>query len=262
MGIVKFGLDNFVQGGLIQDVDVTFTNSRFEWFDYQGKADQIVAFASDLVKEDGETVTQHWPIGGKDTDLKPTDDGRSIESPNNVTLKKGSNFHTFLVEAGNHGIDVKEGIADAGIFNGLKAHIIRIPIKGGGQNSKDREVLVISKVIQMPSKAGKTSAQSASAAAPVNGKASAPAASAASAASDDEVQAASLETLQALTEALKEGDKLTTAKLKLNATTHLLKSPHKAIRTQIINKLTDTAWLEESGADLGLVLDGTNLVKA
>lgn len=259
MGIVKFGLDNFVQGGLIQDVDVTFSNSRFEWFDYQGKADQIVAFASDLVKEDGETVTQHWPIGGKDTDLKPTEDGRSIESPTDVTLKRGSNFHTFLMEAGNHGIDVKNGVADAGIFNGLKAHIIRIPVKGGGQNSKDREVLVISKVIQMPTGKGKPATAAAK-----NGtvSTSAPAASAASDASDDDVQAAAVETLNALTEALKEGDKLTTAKLKLNATTHLLKSPHKAIRTQIINKLIDTAWLEESGADLGLVLDGTNLVKA
>lgn len=258
MGIVKFGLDNFVQGGLIQDVDVEFTNSRFEWFDYQGKADQIVAFASDLVKEDGETVTQHWPIGGKDTDLKPTDDGRSIESPTNISLKRGSNFHTFLMEAGNHGIDVKDGIADAGIFNGLKAHIIRIPVKSGqGADGKNREVLVISKVIQMPKGKASTSTS-----APKNGTVSAPAASAASSASDDEVQAASVETLQALTEALKEGDKLTTAKLKLNATTHLLKSPHKAIRTQIINKLTDSAWLEENGGELGLVLDGTSLVKA
>lgn len=156
----------FVSGGLLDDVDVTFTNVKFEMFDYEGKSDPAPTFSADLVTgtEDGEKpLRQHWSVGSAEN-WAPAEDGMEIiPIGKDHALRKASNFYMFvqsLLQAG-----VPESVLESGrvdFMEGLKAHIRRVdaPKRGnlpqggtrrgrdGKDYEKDNKVLCVEKIYE------------------------------------------------------------------------------------------------------------------
>ena len=151
--------DVFVQGGLINDVDVTITAASYVMFDYDGNLDSEACMARlVLTDNEGSEHVNHWSMGGKEGDYVPTKDGKGIRSLNGKTaLNKGSNYH-LLVESLN-ACGMPEGFIADEITNlvGAKVHVLRKPapqrnIEGQKKREDGRvpEVLVVSEVYKWP----------------------------------------------------------------------------------------------------------------
>ncbi len=164
-GAVGFGLDTMVQGGLIDDADVTFQNCHFETKSLGG-ADERVYFCATLKTEDGGEAEQFFSAADP-AQFQPSDDDGNwlIAVGEKGALNKGTNFELLLASA------VKFGFPDAGskgsfddkgaeAMNGLKAHVIRVPQpknrsslleqNAGAGQKKGADPLVISKIIALP----------------------------------------------------------------------------------------------------------------
>lgn len=168
-GAVGFGLDTMVQGGLIDDVDVEFTNCRFEIKDLQKNGNDRVYFCADL-KIDGEVAGEQFFSAADPKHFQPSDDDGNwlIAVGEKGALNKGTNFELLLQSAVKFGFpDSGKGSLDdkgAEAFNGLKAHVIRVPqpknrssvLEQNEGGKKAADPLVISKIIALPGgKAGK-----------------------------------------------------------------------------------------------------------
>lgn len=250
MPVVSWELESFEQGGLLNDVDVEFTNCRFEMFDYKGKADPIVAFAVDLKLDGGDVNEQFWSCGGKDTDMKPSDDGQTIESDAGVTLKKGSAFHALVTELVKFGVDSKL-FAKAGNLTGLRAHMVRRKL---GNNTKadgsDNMVLVPTEILKGKGKA------TAAAGKPAAAATTKPAAVAAEPSGDVATEAVTA--LKGIAKKMDDGATMDIKRLKVEATKALLKH---AQRQDVITTMLIPAWLEENGEAAGVLFDGEAITK-
>jgi hypothetical protein len=256
---VKFGLEDFTQGGLLSDVDVEFTNCRFDWTDTTYAPDPLPAFFSDLVQDDGTVTSQFWTCGGKGTDLQPSEDGKYLITESNTTVKKESNFYRLLEAFAKLGSNVNAGLEDASFFNGIKAHIERVPILKNGKpvvnqnNGRPLEILVPTELLgkkkaaSVGQKAGKAVAEN-------NG-------AAASASDSEAVHKAAVETLGKIIDGLKENGTMTLATLKLKATQNLIAGPYKGIRDPVVKLITDKEWLEENALTYNTILEGDKIAR-
>lgn len=157
---------NFITGGLLDDVDVTLKNVKFEMFDYAGTSDPAPALGIDLVtgdEEQGEKpYRNHWSVGGADM-WAPSEDGMEVVPiGKDLFPRKSSNLFflvTTLLEAG-----VPESVLESGrvdFLEGLKVHIVRKEPPGksgqpkgkrvgrdGKEYEKDGKVYAVSKVYE------------------------------------------------------------------------------------------------------------------
>lgn len=157
---------SFITGGLLDDVDVTFTNVRFDMFDYEGKADPAPALGIDLVTgtEDGDKpIRQHWSVGNAEN-WAPSEDGMTVVPiGRDTTLRKSSNFFMLvqsLLQAG-----VPESVLEDGRcenIEGLRCHVRRVdaPKRGnlpsggtrrgadGKEYARDNKVLCVEKIYE------------------------------------------------------------------------------------------------------------------
>jgi hypothetical protein len=137
--------DAFVQGGLLQDVDVQIVQAQWVPWDY-GKPGVVgqdilaVRLTLQQLAEDHKPVTgadgqpipttdQFWSGGGNFSDVIVTDDGYMAgPGPNKSALTRDSNFHLLLKSFRDRGMP--KGYMEGGSLKaliGLKFHLIRVP---------------------------------------------------------------------------------------------------------------------------------------
>jgi hypothetical protein len=166
--------DDFISGGLLDDVDATWKNVMFEMYNYGGKSDPAPCLGADLVTgaeiKAEDVVRQYWSCGSADN-WEPSEDGaRLVPVGGDTELRKSTNLFMLLKSLKEAGFPMAQ-LADGNVtvLNGLKAHMRRIdaPKRGGmapqsprrGRDGKEYEkenkVLCVEKIIALPSEAPK-----------------------------------------------------------------------------------------------------------
>jgi hypothetical protein len=131
---ISLATKDFVQGGLLTDVDVFVKEAQFTVYDYDGKAtvkDPPLALKLVLNVVDDDTEHTEYITAGSSRDFVPcdSDDGETIEANGSAkNLRKGSNLFLF-----NESLE-KEGFPQAKLvegkasnYAGMKFHIERRP---------------------------------------------------------------------------------------------------------------------------------------
>lgn len=181
-------------GGLLDDINATVKEARFEIFDYQGKGTAAPSMRFTLALEDGSDVTQNWSCG-KATDWQPSEDGKTLVAIGRATaLNRQSNIALLLESIVNSGFPEDKIGDEITVFEGMEAHFIRVPAperKGIAKrtdaqgNVIEQTILTVDKINKLPweKKAAAPKGAAKAAAAPAKG-APAKAAPAAAAAGD------------------------------------------------------------------------------
>lgn len=152
--------EDWVSGGLLNDVDVTIKDCTFvdDWTYNGAVADPVLALAVTFVTEDGTETVQHYSAG----DLArwvPSQDGKSIEPAENSTAKalnNNTNCAAFIGSLMDAGFPKKLVASNSvAVFEGTSVHVNRVPqAKRSGLaepgDGKNRDVLVVTKINAMP----------------------------------------------------------------------------------------------------------------
>lgn len=148
-------VNEFVQAGLINDLDITVTKARFVRWDYgqyepdakkfigDGSGPEVTALMLVMEPKSGDKAVQLWSVGGED-DFVPSKDGEYlVKNGDRSTLAKGSNFHILMSSIENClGEKVPDALNDAiSGMEGLEGHILRMPApkREGLKNVRKRE---------------------------------------------------------------------------------------------------------------------------
>lgn len=181
-------------GGLLDDVNATIKEARFEIFDYQGKGTPAPSLRINLTLEDGSEASQNWSCG-KAQDWQPSEDGKKLVAIGRATaLNRQSNVALLLESIVNSGFPEDKIGDEITVFEGMEAHFIRVPAperKGIAKrtdaqgNVIEQTILTVDKINKLPweKKAAAPKGAAKAAAAPAKG-APAKAAPAAAAAGD------------------------------------------------------------------------------
>jgi len=159
-GRVSFNPDTFTSGGLIDDIDAEITDALTCEWDYNGQQAAGPALAVEFTDNNGAGHIQYYSAG-KAEDWKATEDGESFEP---VSGKSGINnqtnlgmFIASLVEAGFP----KEMLGDSmKVIIGTKVHVLQKQlerkglVRTGPNASRPSSVLLVSKILQLPTGAG------------------------------------------------------------------------------------------------------------
>jgi len=282
---------DFVQGGLINDVDVIIKSIQYVGWDYQGAvADNVLAVMMELGtldekgKENAEVavVQQYWSCGPKESEVIISQDGYKLMPGSKTALTIGSNFYLFLSSLWGLGMP-DDFLADGSLshLQNLKFHCIRTaPPKREGlvstrarDDGRDNQILIANKIISAPWARGQGRTQAirppaqAANAAPAAAAAATPAAAAdtaaapaseganGSAAGADEVGALVLKIIEENTVIAKPTD------LKVRVFQALQNAPASK-RNVMVNEamalLKNTAWLtanKVSVSDAGITIE-------
>lgn len=167
----SFSPDTFSEGGgLLDNVDVTWEEVRFELWDYDGKIPTPTPAMKVRMKvEDQEEPVDQYFSAGNPQDWTPSKDGTKLVAIGRATgINKTSNLGilmTSLLEA-KFPADKMEG-DDCTVFEGLKCHMVRVKAperKGLAPTARadgrvfDKTNLVVDRIIKLPwEKKGTTS---------------------------------------------------------------------------------------------------------
>ena len=267
--------DDFVQGGLVADIDVEFRNVRYAETDYNGAvAEMNLCLMADLheIFPDGEVseapvTEQIWGIG-KMNGLEIVDDGKFVHATaEGAKFRKGSNFY-LLVESLTKAGFAFSSDGSATQFNGLKAHVIRIPqpersgIAKNNDKGLEKTVLVVDRILSQSGgkKTGTAAKAGANAAKAGAGTAAKANSAAASAVSEEEVK----ETLSSIVAKLVEDDKLTEpvpyGKFRLLVVTSMTQAKVAAdTKNAVTGFMKSNEALAEFLAEQGLSTDGESV---
>jgi hypothetical protein len=134
-------INEFVQAGLINDMDITVTKARFVRWDYgqyapddtkfvgSGPGPEVTALILVMEPKSGDPAIQMWSVGGEE-DFVPSKDGEYlIKNGDRSSLAKGSNFSILEASMENClGEKLPDALNDAiSGLEGLEGHILRIP---------------------------------------------------------------------------------------------------------------------------------------
>lgn len=265
--VASLNPEDWTQGGLLDDIDVTFKEVRWVEWDYNGTIDTpVLALLASLEYEDqGKVATQEQYYSAGDlSKFQPSADGRQAIS---VGGAKGLNSNTNAGMLIKSFIDAgfpqdKLGTGDVGAFDGTVAHINRVaqPKRGGRVADKnsagfDLTVAVITKIHKMPweTTAGKTAAK------PVATRPTTKAPLAAPPADEPEGEAGEMDVAAAeILLAVLEAKKGTVAK------SGIAPGSFKALsgntnRAAILALITNADWLMANGENFGWSFDGTTV---
>lgn len=155
-------------GGLVDDIIATITHSRFETYDYNGTVQNpVLALHITLEDEDGNTHEQYYAAG----DLKyfvPSKDGARAEPVGQKTaLSASSNAFLFISSVVDSGFDPEKLSDDVSVFEGLRAHFIRVaqPKRDGlpntgQQGGREKTILIMDRLEEAaPAKGAKGGAK-------------------------------------------------------------------------------------------------------
>jgi len=136
--------ESFVEGGgLIDDIDVTFTECAFEMFDYNGTVTPgSPSLKVKMADEDGTEMEQYYSMGSAQ-DWIPSEDGSQLVAVGKATnIKTSTNGGILLKSLVDAGFPAEKLGDDITILNGLVAHVIRVPAPkrtGVKQSDKQKE---------------------------------------------------------------------------------------------------------------------------
>jgi len=151
-------------GGLIDDVDVTFEECRFEMFDYQGAMAPPGSPSLKVVMktEEDEKMDQYYSMGAA-KDWLPSEDGTQLVSVGSASgIRASSNGGIFLKSLIDAGFPADKIGSDISVIDGLRCHVIRVPepARSGLKKTKKQEereekygpktILVVSEILTLP----------------------------------------------------------------------------------------------------------------
>lgn len=160
--------EDMIQGGLIDDLDVTFQNCTWRIWDYNGQYKPRIALRVEMVDED-ENIHEQYFSAADPKEFAPSQN-ECFLTPlgDKKNLNKGSNYEALMLSVFNEGFP-KPSWRSLGTasLNGMNAHVIRkpAPVRKGllnkaredGSPREDTQLLV-SKINWLPGegpKAGK-----------------------------------------------------------------------------------------------------------
>jgi hypothetical protein len=147
-------------GGLLDDVDVKWKECLFEMWDYNGtQPTSSPALKVVMELENDDTAEQYFSAGSaKDWDI--SDDGKMLIPTGSATgLNKTSNLAILIASLVEAGFPEDKIGADCSVFEGLEAHMVRVPApKRGGLAKAPRADgktfeptnLVVDKITKLP----------------------------------------------------------------------------------------------------------------
>lgn len=249
--------ESFVQGGLINDVDVEIVSASYVMWDYDGRLkDRQLAVHCELKNLDTDEVIENYWSAGKD--FEPADDEGAFVKPTGAAtqLRKGSNWHAFLTSLVNNAgmpagaLDGEHGIK---ALEGSRMHVVRVPApeRVGLEQRKDapkQTILICSALISWPWDKGKGAKRTTTRAA-----GAAPSATAAEGSDDF-----AADVLARLTTAVdKAGGTLKLAQAKVAVFQSFGPNTKTDVRTKAVSLIGDENWL----AERNFMVDGDQLVK-
>jgi len=159
---VSLNPKDFVTGGLLDDVTVTWTTCKFSMYDYGGKGTPAPGLIINMSPEGDDAVEQFWSAGKAD-DWAPSEDGNSLTPVGSATgIRTSTNLYLLiksLMEAGFPVERLNEGLAST--FNGMVAHMVRVPApkreglkkepkRGKDGSEYENKILVVEKIVKLP----------------------------------------------------------------------------------------------------------------
>jgi hypothetical protein len=154
--------DDFSEGGLLDNVNVTWKECRFEMWDYDGKVPSPAPALKVVMEvEDGDPeATQYWSAGNA-KDWEPSEDGTELVPIGSATgLNKGSNLALLLASLIKAGYPKTKMGSKASDFEGLVCHMVRekaptrtgLPAQAVRADGRtfEKTVLVVDKIMTMP----------------------------------------------------------------------------------------------------------------
>lgn len=159
-GVNLFDRDAFVEGGgLLDDVDVTFTSVRFGKTDYRGSAaTTTTALLVTMETEDGEEHEEIYSIGRKaEKVLMASPDGSRLvprSGASEVQLNSKSKAGMFLISLIDAGYENEGDPKDISQLEGLRVHVRRkaLPKLDNVADSKEGSVLLVADILEEKSK--------------------------------------------------------------------------------------------------------------
>lgn len=160
---ISLNPNTFVEGGLIDDVDVEFVEVQFCGYDYNGTVEAVLALGIKMrctVDNQPKDYDQYYSAGDL-ANFAPSSDGYSLEPVSGKTaLNSNSNAAKFLMSLQSAGAGALDEILNNGSVQGLvglKCHMNRVaqPKRSGivrtGKNAdREQTILLVTKIIAMP----------------------------------------------------------------------------------------------------------------
>ncbi len=171
--------DTYSAGGLVDDIDVSFTKLRFVEWDYQGTIpNPALALCLEMEDDEGEGHIQYFSAGDI-KNWKPSDDGkRLVRSGTASTLNDNTNMSQLITSMINAGFPENKLEEDVSIFEDMYCHVLRKaqPKRAGlvqqAEGERERTVLLVTEIHKMPwEKKGKSKAKTKAKAKPAEDKA-------------------------------------------------------------------------------------------
>lgn len=159
--LISFNPDTFVEGGLVDDVDMFFKEAVFCLYDYNGKvAESVLALGIKMVDPEGKEYDQYYSAGDKKY-FVPSEDGKTlIPTGDKAGLNSNTNaakLFKSLLDAGFPVAQLNTGNLRA--IEGGTYHMVRVAQaerKGLVKNAKKEgpdTVLLVTKVVALPGEA-------------------------------------------------------------------------------------------------------------
>jgi len=250
--LAGLGLDDYVQGGLIDDVDVEIVSLRAVMYDYGGDLTDKVLAVCAMLKElkSGEISDCHYSAG---TGFVPSADGTGfvpVEESGRTALTRGTNWHIFHKSLHENGGLPANKLREPGglsLLDGAVIHIKRVPEperSGLGVRPTKREgqtrtiPICFGPALRWPWEAkGKKPA------AAVAGRPAAAAAPAATPAADTAESLA----IDGLMKAFGDTDSMDVTVLKKTVFSSIGPGADKTLRAQATKLVADADWLSSQG---------------
>jgi len=267
--------EDYTQGGLLDDVDVTVASARFCEWDYNGSIDHpVLALCVSIDYTDPATgkpaQADQYYSAGELSRFIPSDDGtHAVAVAGAKGLAGGTNAALFLQSVIDQGFPVDRfGDGDVSALDGLVAHINRVAqpkrgaqITGKTQSGYDATVALVTKIHRMPWETASTVPKGGGRLSPAPSRGtstarSAPTTSRTAAPPQDPSGDADMREEAAgilLAVLQNKGGKVIKTSIPPGSFKLLAGNPN---RSEILNLLADDEFLGEAGADYGWEFDG------
>lgn len=157
----------YTQGGLLDDIDVTFHSVRFVEWDYGGRTSDegepilTLALLVSLGYDDNgkEATADQYFSAGDINRFQPSEDGTHAVAVGNAKgMSDSTNCARFIKSIIDAGFPADQfGDGDVSVLDGMVAHVNRVPQERGGSlkgkknaSGYDPTVMVVTNIIQMP----------------------------------------------------------------------------------------------------------------